>query len=60
MDWDWGARRKELFYNGDHALGLEEGVKVLKKFEGEKGDGLGTAGEDVVNDVIEETLSLAG
>jgi len=39
-------------YDSNHSTGSKEGVQVLQELEGEKGDGLGAAGEDVVDDVV--------
>ena len=49
-----------ITYNGDDAVGLEQRVEVLQKLEREQSDGLGSAREDVVDDVVEAGLALVG
>ena len=39
-------------YDCDDAVGFQGAVEVAQELIGEEGDGLGAAGEDVVNDVV--------
>ncbi len=47
-------------YDGDHAVWLEEGVKVLQELDSEERDGLGASRKDVVDDVVEAGFCLVG
>lgn len=47
-------------YDGNGAVGLEERVEALEELESEEGHGLGAAGEDVVDNVVEPRVRIVG